>query len=459
MLDGIADALAALGSELPAIAAAETGLAEARLASERDRTVNQLRMFAALIGEGEWQEPIIEPGDAARAVRPRPDLRRLLRPLGPVAVFGASNFPLAYSVAGGDTASALAAGCPVVVKGHAAHPRTGLLVAEIVAAAVRRAGVDEGVFSFLLAGGERDVRVGEELVMQPGVRAVGFTGSVGGGMAIVRRAASRQEPIPVFAEMGSVNPVFVLPEAAARRAAEIAERLSASILGSAGQMCTCPGLIILPPGAAGDGLVEEIAARVAAAAPQVMLSWRTVEAFQRRTAEISEAPGVRLLARGAAGAPEESGAMLGVARLFEVDATRLLPSSPRGGASPSSLWEECFGPCAIVVRSASAAEREELAAQMPGSLTASLFLDEGDEDDMAEAALLVETLADRAGRLVFNGVPTGVEVALALVHGGPHPACSRPESTAVGPLAIRRWLRPVCWQNAPPALLPAALRS
>lgn len=447
LLGSIADRLERLGRALVDAAVAETGLAAARIEVERDRTLLQLRMFARLLEDQRWREPIIEPGDPKRRPLPRPDLRRALHPLGPVAVFGASNFPLAYSVAGGDTASALAAGCPVVVKGHSAHPHLGLMVAEAVTAAVADAGLDPGWFSFLLAGGERDLAVGVELVQHPSIRAVGFTGSVSGGTAIMRLAAQRPQPIAVFAEMGSVNPVFVLPKAAERRAAAIAEQLAASALNSAGQMCTCPGIIAVPSDG-GDALVAELIRRFEGAAAQVMLTTRTLENFRRRTEEIAGALGVRLAALSPSAPAPGSGAVLGTPTLFEVEAEAFLDAP--------QLFEECFGPCSIVVRCPDAQAREALAAQMPGSLTGTLHVE---PEDHAEAKGLLVHLADRVGRLIFNGVPTGVEVTSAMVHSGPYPACSRPDSTAVGPLAIRRWLRPVCWQNAPPELLPAFLNS
>jgi NADP-dependent aldehyde dehydrogenase len=393
-------------------------------------------MFANVVREGSWIDAAIDRADPARSPLPKPDLRRMLRPLGPVAVFGASNFPLAYSVAGGDTASALAAGCPVVVKGHPAHPGTGEMVAAAVSRAVAKVGLHPGTFSFLHSGGERDLAVGTELVSHPAIKAVGFTGSPVGGMALVRLAASRSDPIPVFAEMGSVNPVVILPGALAANPADLAGKLAASATASYGQMCTCPGLIFAVQSPAFDALKVALSAAFAAAKPAPMLSPRVRDGYLRRLGDNAHTSGVEILAGSESQASPA---------LLAVDAATFI-------ASPG-LHEECFGPAAILVACRSVAEMLEAAAHIPGSLTATLWADASDD-----ASRFVDLLTQRAGRFIVNGVPTGVEVSPAMVHSGPMPACNRPDTTAVGPQAIRRWCRPVCYQNVPQYLLPEELR-
>lgn len=442
LLEATAANIESLGDSLLKAASAETGLAIPRLASERDRTVFTLRMFAGLARGGSWVEAVIEHGDPARQPLPKPDLRRVLVPLGPVAVFGASNFPLAYSVAGGDTASALAAGCPVVVKGHSMHPATGEMVAGAVTSAVRSSGVHPGFFSFLHAGGERDVQVGLELIAHPAIRAVGFTGSVGAGVALTKAAAERANPIPVFAEMGSVNPVFVLPHAVRARGDEIAAKLASSTTASGGQMCTCPGLIFVVSDERSDSFVALLRRHIEAVPPVVMLGSRTRDNYARRVREIGKDLGVSPLLSGS-----DAGAITGTAVLFEATAAQV--------AGTRTLREECFGPAAIVVRCENDAELVGSAASVEGSLTGTVHTDPGDAD---LARRVMARLLERVGRVVVNGVPTGVEVSPAMVHSGPFPACSRPESSAVGSSAIRRWCRPVCFQNVPDGLLPPELR-
>jgi NADP-dependent aldehyde dehydrogenase len=296
LLELIATKIAEMGDDLLALATDETGLGPARLVSERDRTVNTLRMFATVVREGSWVDAAIETGQPSRRPVAKPDLRRMLRPMGPVAVFGAGNFPLAYSTAGGDTASALAAGCPVIVKGHPGHPGTGELVAQAVASAVEEARFDPGTFSFLHAGGPREMVIGESLVRHAAVRAVGFTGSLGGGMALAKMAAERPDPIPVFAEMGSTNPVFVLPSALESQAEAIAERVFSSATNANGQMCTCPGLLFIARGNGMDAFLASITKLADAAAPQLMLSQRTRGNFERRVSEVADVAGVELRA-------------------------------------------------------------------------------------------------------------------------------------------------------------------
>lgn len=447
-LEACAANIAGLGESLVAQACEETGLAPARITTERDRTVMQLRMFAGIVREGSWVEAVIDHGDAARKPAPKPDVRRMLRPLGPVAVFGASNFPLAYSVGGGDTASALATGCSVVVKGHPAHPCTSELLATAMRRAVSECSFFDGTFSLLHAGGERDIAVGSELVMEPTIKAVGFTGSVGGGMALVKLAMQRPVPIPVFAEMGSVNPVVVLAGAVRDDAAggEIAQKLAASALNSGGQMCTCPGLIfVIGASRENDAFVDAMAGAFDKAGEVTLLTARTRENLEKRRSEVAAVNGVMLKA-GRAGGP--TGAAV------KVNATLFVTTGEVFRANPA-LWDECFGPSAIVVRCADERELETCLACLTGSLTGSLF---AGPDDREQAWPAWARLEERVGRVIYNGVPTGVEVCSAMVHSGPYPSCSRPDSTAVGSAAMRRWCRPVCYQNVPEQLLPLELR-
>lgn len=442
-LERAADGLASLGDRLLEQASLETGLpAMPRLAAERDRTVNQLRMFAGVVREGSWVEAILQVGNARRTPVPTNDLRRMLIPLGPVAVYGASNFPLAYSVAGGDTASALAAGCPVVVKGHPSHPGTGAMVAEVMRSTAETSGLPAGTFSYLPAGGDRDLAIAHELISHPAIRAAGFTGSPSGGMALARLAADRPNPIPVYAEMGSVNPVVALESAG--EAKGVAEKLAASAVASAGQMCTCPGLVFAVRGTWFENLASAMSAAISATPSVVMLNPRIRAAYTERLASHLASDGVRVLA-GDANPNSPSGPLVARPALL-----RVASASFRRNAS---LAEECFGPAVMLVECDDTADVHASLERIHGSLTGTLWCGTGDPDAPAVMALL----AARCGRVIVNGVPTGVEVCAPMVHGGPFPACNRPESTAVGPLAIRRWCRPVCFQNVPESLLPEEL--
>ncbi|TSA39600.1 aldehyde dehydrogenase (NADP(+)) [bacterium] len=444
-----ADEIVALGDDLVMTASRETGLPFPRVASERDRTVFQLRMFADITREGSWVEAIIDHGDPSRTPMPKPDLRRMLMPLGPVAVFGASNFPLAYSTAGGDTASALAAGCPVVVKGHPSHPATGEMVARALSKAVARTGFPAGMFSYLAAGGERDFAVGQELVRHPAIRGVGFTGSTTGGMALIALANARHDPIPVFAEMGSANPVFVLPGALAADGPAIVERLVASVTASSGQMCTCPGLVFAIRGEPMERFVAAMCAAFAKLPPMVMLSTRIREAFFRRLGEVAGIVAVDTLV----GTPQRA-----IGGALPITATpALLRTTLDVFGSHPTLADECFGPAAIVVECANESELADATARVRGSLTGSMWFTPA-ESASPLAIGLRERLARKVGRLICNGVPTGVEVTGAMVHSGPYPSCNRPDSSAVGHTAIRRWCRPVCFQNTTQDLLPAELQ-
>ena len=438
-LESAAAAVADLGAPLIERAMSETGLPQARLEGERARTVGQLRLFADLVRSGAWVRATIDPALPDRRPSPRPDLRRRHVALGPVAVFGASNFPLAFSVAGGDTASALAAGCPVVVKGHPAHPGTGELVARALRAAVVASGLHEGVFSYLPGPSSA---LGAALVADPRIKAVGFTGSRAGGLALMRIAAARPEPIPVYAEMSAINPVLLLPGALRARGAALASGFVQSLTLGAGQFCTNPGLLIGIASPELDAFAEAAGALIRESIPHTMLTADITSRFERTVATLADRPGVTVAARGAAAGP--GGAP---AALLRTEAHRFL-------ADPA-LAEEMFGPASLLVTAAGPAEMARVVTSLAGQLTATLHLDRADEH---LAAGLVPLLARKAGRILANGWPTGVEVAPAMVHGGPFPATSDGRSTSVGTLAIERFLRPVCYQDLPDALLPPPLR-
>lgn len=434
-LDRIADEIDARAEAITAIGTSETGLPAARLQGERGRTTGQLRLFARHIREGAHLD---RRHDAALPDRqpPRPELLLIQRPIGPVAVFGASNFPLAFSTAGGDTAAALAAGCPVVVKGHSAHPGTAEIVAEAIHAARIACDLPPGVFS-LVQGGRRDV--GVALVQHPAIKAVGFTGSQVAGRMLYDLCAARPEPIPFFGELGAVNPVFLLPAAMAARAAETARAWVASLTLGAGQFCTNPGIVILPPEAAAPFAAAALEA-AQAVAPQCMLTGAMARSYAEGASHLAARPGVQVLL--GAVAPDRHAAP----HLCQTTAAVFL-------ADPA-LAHEVFGPFGLIV-TADAAERLAIAEGLAGQLTATLHLETGDHP---EAARLLATLEHKAGRVLVNGFPTGVEVADAMVHGGPWPASTNFGATSVGTMAIRRFLRPVCYQDIPVALLPEDLR-
>jgi NADP-dependent aldehyde dehydrogenase len=495
LLERIADEIDGFGEGLLELASRETGLSVARLAPERDRTSATLRMFAETVREGSWVRAVVDAREVSRdallgpsgAQGVRPDLRAMLRPLGPVAVFGASNFPLAYSTAGTDTSSALAAGCPVVVKGHPSHPGTGELVAHAIRRAVDALSFDPGTFSFLHSGGggARENAVGKELVQDRNIRAVGFTGSLRGGMALAELARTRThgpvaDPIPVFAEMGSTNPVFVLPGALARAGEAIADRLFASFTASAGQMCTCPGLIFVTEGPAAAAFVERMGAKVTAGTSLTMLSFRVREGYHERVVETVRTPGVTLAARGTlrptggdAAAGGVSGPGIGTLpnRAAFESVAMLFSTTLEAFRVNESLREECFGPSTIVVVCPTPESLVEAAELVQGSLTASVYshvrsdgladgpeVEAARERDRALAVRLLAVLERRAGRVIFDGVPTGVTVSEAMVHGGPYPASNQAHATAVGARAAERWCRAVCYQNVPRELLPEELR-
>lgn len=440
-LESVAANIEASTAELWPTVQAETGLPLGRVQGETGRTVGQLRLFANVVRAGAWRDVRIDPALPERAPLPRPDLRQRAVPVGPVAVFGASNFPLAFSVAGGDTASAFAAGCPVVVKGHPAHPGTSEIVGRAISAAVVEHGLPEGVFS-LLQGTTHEL--GTALVTDPRIKAVGFTGSRGGGLALVAAAQARPVPIPVYAEMSAVNPVFLLPGALADRAADVARGFVGSLTGSAGQLCTKPGLVFVADGAGADEFVKAASDALADVAAGPMLTAGIAGAFDSATSRTGSTDGVTQV--GAGQAPGEV-AVSSTPRLFETT-DEVFAASP-------TLRDEMFGPAALVVRVADTSRLPHLAEGLEGQLTATIHLGEGD-DDLARD--LIGELELVAGRVLVNGWPTGVDVGHTMVHGGPFPATSAPATTSVGSRAIERFLRPVAYQDVPAALLPTELR-
>jgi NADP-dependent aldehyde dehydrogenase len=439
-LEAIAQAILDIGDPLIERCMAESGLPRGRIEGERGRTVGQLRLFAEVVREGGWIEARIDPALPQRQPLPRSDLRQRHIAVGPVAVFGASNFPLAFSVAGGDTASALAAGCPVVVKAHSAHPGTSELVGRAVQSAVKACGLPEGVFSVLFGSGSV---VGQGLVADPRIKAVGFTGSRAGGTALMRTAAARPEPIPVYAEMSSINPVFLLPEALASRAAAIGKAFVGSLTLGAGQFCTNPGLVLAEDGPDLDTFLGSATEALGGSPAQTMLTPGIIKAYQTGVAHLAGNNRVRKVASGQLA----SAGTQGEAALFETTAAHFLDDP--------SLAEEVFGAASLVIRCPDVETMLRLAEGLEGQLTATIQMDDG---DLEAARLLLPVLERKVGRILVNGYPTGVEVSHAMVHGGLYPSTSDGRSTSVGTLAIRRFLRPVCYQDLPAALLPEALR-
>lgn len=439
-LETIASEIEATGEELIERGMAETGLPQARLAGERGRTCGQLRLFASVVRAGEWLDVRMDPALPDRQPMPRADLRQRHIALGPVVVFGASNFPLAFSVAGGDTASALAAGCPVIVKGHSAHPGTSELVGRAVQRAIARCNLHEGVFSLLFGAGND---IGQALVADPRIQAVGFTGSRRGGTALMATAQARPQPIPVYAEMSSINPVFLLPEALKNRAADIAKGFTASLTMGAGQFCTNPGLLIGIQGPGLEAFVDAARTAVNECNTQTMLTPGIHGAYEDGVGALEGHAKVRQIARG----QESDGKHQCRAGLFSVNGADFL--------ADEALQAEVFGASSLVVECADPDEMQRVATQLEGQLTATLQMDDGDADI---ARALLPTLERKAGRILANGWPTGVEVCHAMVHGGPYPATSDSRTTSVGSAAIHRFLRPVCYQNLPSELLPEALQ-
>jgi len=420
----------------------ETALPKARLVGETARTSGQIRMFAEVLEEGSWVMARIDRADADRKPASKPDLRSMFHALGPVAVFGASNFPLAFSVAGGDTAAALAAGNPVIVKAHPAHPGTSELVGQLLQESVRECGLPEGVFSLLFDSGNK---VGLALVKHPLVKAVGFTGSRNGGRALMDVAAARPDPIPVFAEMSSTNPVFVLPGALREKSDDIASGLHASFTIGAGQFCTKPGMVFLPEGVSDEAFISTLQKLVHESKPFNLLTAGIRSAYQSSLASRKTQKGVKLSAeRHSSG----NGSEIAVnPALFETDVQSFLKNPDLGA--------EVFGPATLLVRQSGRAELLEVASKLEGHLTATIH---GTEDDLRDFGDLLAILKTKVGRIVFNSFPTGVEVSHAMVHGGPYPATSDGRSTSVGSQAIFRFCRPVCYQGFPQAALPDELK-
>lgn len=440
-LEAIAENILQLGDVLIERAHAESGLPAARLQGERGRTIGQLRMFAQVVRDGHFLDATIDPAQPQREPLPRADLRSAKIPLGPVAVFGASNFPLAFSVAGGDTASALAAGAPVVVKAHGAHLGTSELVGRAIRQAVADCNLPEGVFSLLFGEGRK---LGEALVAHPAIKAVGFTGSRQGGLALVRVANARAEPIPVYAEMSSINPVFLFPVALSTRAEAIGQSFADSLTLGAGQFCTNPGLVIALDGPDLQRFIAAAGRALADKAAQTMLTPGIREAYASGTARMETIPGVQVAARGRRAGELKNAAE---AVLFVTDAGTLLANS--------DLESEVFGPSSLVVRAKNMDEMLAVAEHLEGQLTATLQMDQG---DLGLARQLLPALERKVGRILANGFPTGVEVSHAMVHGGPFPSTSNAMFTSVGATAIDRFLRPVCYQDLPDALLPRSLQ-
>jgi NADP-dependent aldehyde dehydrogenase len=441
-LDQIGEEIFSLGDDLLTTAHAETSLPTMeRLAAERGRTINQLKMFAALIRAGSWVDARIDRAVPDRKPAPKPDIRRMLVPMGPVAIFSASNFPLAFSVAGGDTASALAAGCPVVVKAHPAHPATSELTARAIIRAAEKTAMPGGVFS-LLHSTRNEIAVG--VVQHPLAKAVGFTGSLRAGRALFDAAARRPEPIPVYAEMGSVNPVFILPGALSERATTIAQGLKASVLLGTGQFCTCPGLAIGVGGEHFSDFSNELKRLITNAAPGPMLHAGILQAYEAGLARLAAIAGVE-----------------GVQSMIPADESRMeaRPSvfftTPDTFTKHRALSEEVFGPASVVVRCDSRDELLAVSRNLEGHLTATIH---GTSKDLSDYSELISILEEKVGRLIFNGFPTGVEVCASMQHGGPYPATTDSKTTSVGTAAILRFARPVAYQNFPDFALPPELQ-
>ncbi len=438
LLRTIAERLEAARGDFEILVPLETGLPIGRANGELGRTIGQLKLFADWVDQGEWLDPRIDHGDPSRSPVPKPDLRSMMRGIGPVAVFGASNFPLAFSVAGGDTVSALAAGCPVVVKAHPAHPATSERAGLAIQSALKQCGLPPGCFSLLFDSGNA---IGSALVSDPRIRAVAFTGSRQGGRTLMDIAAARPDPIPVFAEMGSINPVFVLAAACVNRGMQIAQNLHASAVQAVGQFCTNPGLLVIPSGNAGDALVAELKRTFTDTSRAAMLTASIATRHNEGVDALSDFAGVEVLVR----AKNERG---------QVGASLLTVSAADFLKQPE-LQMEVFGPCSLVVRYADIQTALAISHALEGQLTATLI---ADESDYVDAQALLAPLTRIAGRVLMNGVPTGVEPTHAMLHGGPWPAASESRSGSVGTTAIERFCRRVCYQDIPDSMLPMALR-
>ena len=440
-LNAIADEIEALGDELITTYCKESGLPDGRARGERGRTMGQLRSFATLVQEGSWVEAVIEKGQPNREPMPKSDIRKMLFPLGPVVVFGASNFPLAFSTAGGDTASALAAGCPVIVKSHPMHAATGELVSSAIIKAAEKTGMPNGVFSNLNSSG---IEVGQQLVKHPKVKAVGFTGSLNGGMALYKLANERKEPIPVFAEMGSINPVVILPSALENDKVDWATKYASSITMGAGQFCTNPGLVLGLKGSKLDTFIDNLSEEILKLEPTCMLHPNIHSKFQEGKKELSGQSGVTI----AADYSKPTDANTASPSILKVTGSDFL--------SNTKLHTEVFGPFSVVVSCDDASQLEEILNHLEGQLTGTIL---GSEEELKTYGQIVDSLQNRVGRILFNGVPTGVEVCSSMVHGGPFPASTDARFTSVGTSAIKRWVRPVSFQDWPNRFLPQALQN
>lgn len=441
-IDTIADEIEALGDALLDCAHSETGLPMGRLQYERGRTVNQARLFADVVREGSWVNARIDRGDASRAPAPKPDVRQVLIPIGPVAVFGASNFPLAISVAGSDTISALGAGCPVIVKAHPAHPGTSELVASAITAAVKKTGMPAGVFS-MVHGISHEV--GLALVNHPLTEAVAFTGSLRGGRALFDAAARRPKPIPVYAEMGSTNPVFVLPGALRERKDAIAKGFVQSVSLGVGQFCTNPGLVIGLEDESLSAFISAVGSVTAETDPATMVHAGIRSAYEAGVSRIADTAGVTRV--GQAQREATSARTEGATTIFTTDVTTF--------ESHPHLAEEVFGPTSVIVQGKTPEDLERVATNLEGHLTATIH---GTADDLATYHNLITILENKVGRLIFNGFPTGIEVCAAMHHGGPYPSTTNAQYTSIGTASIYRFARPMCYQNFPQEALPEALR-
>jgi NADP-dependent aldehyde dehydrogenase len=435
----IARGIEALGDTLVARIMKETAYPEARIIVERTRTCNQLRMFADIAEDGRWRDITIDLALPDRTPAPRPDIRKMMIPLGPVVVFGASNFPLAYSTAGGDVASAFASGCPVIVKAHGSHLGTNALVAEVIMHAAHKTGMPDGVFSSLNGDG---FETGKQLLMHPYTTAVGFTGSLAGGRALFDLGQQRDKPIPVFAEMGSVNPVFILSGKMQNQGAQVASQLLASMSMTAGQFCTKPGIWVAVESESTLSFLNQLKISISDVEKATMLSKDIYNRFQKGVHNVVDQSGIQMLYN----ASSDEGDLV---------TPEIATVAARDFLTKTHLHSEIFGPFAIVVLCSTFDEMKAVAEDLEGQLTTSIF---ADDQDKMNAQSLVEILQEKAGRIIFNGVPTGVEVCAAMTHGGPYPASTDSRFTAVGHHAIRRWIRPVTFQNFPDYVLPETLK-
>ena len=440
-LETIADEILALGDDLIKRCVAETGLPEGRITGERGRTVNQLKLFAALVREGSWVDARIDLAQPDRQPLPKPDIRSMQIALGPVGVFGASNFPLAFSVAGGDTVSALAAGCPVVIKAHPAHPGTCELVGTAIINAIHKSGIPDGTFSMVHG---KSVEVGMAIVKNDLIKAIGFTGSYRGGKALFDAASQRPEPIPVYAEMGSTNPVFILPGALRDKKEEIAQGLTASVTLGVGQFCTNPGLVFIENSTEADAFKNIAGNKFQESPSGIMLTSAIHESYDKGAEKLVSQNGVEVLAKGKI----EGEGYQGVPSLMQINAKKFM--------ADKRLEEEIFGPSTLTVTADEKSELIKIAENLGGHLTTTLW---ANDDDLNSYKDLIDILERKAGRLIINGFPTGVEVCHSMIHGGPFPATTDSRSTSVGTTAIRRFTRPVCYQNFSDDLLPDELKN